>query len=160
MTQERHFSQAYGKLVQGSDDIVGLFAYALYKEEKINYIKKYVEDNGSNPSDEDLDTFHYTSMQRLNNYRELAQFRMEQVQNSILEDNLEEFSEVIKEQEHCTRNRWWFGVSQSFMASFVWAAFIGVVIIILLGIRYGFNAILSELFKMVGGAPYPLLPPS
>lgn len=53
------YNYIYSRLVTAPDDIIGIIAYALYKQQKIEWITRFKERHeGSDPQDHDLAPFH------------------------------------------------------------------------------------------------------
>ena len=51
----RKYNYIYKQLVEDRGDIIGHIAYALYKEDKIEYINKFKEEHNNNePTEDDL----------------------------------------------------------------------------------------------------------
>jgi len=78
MFMPREYNFIYEKLVEGKNDIIGHIAYSIYKEEKINYVKKKAEGTGE-VTDEILKSFHEISSSRssLESYRIKAEIFMQ-----------------------------------------------------------------------------------
>lgn len=153
MPQERPYNEIYSELVQGPDDIVGLFAYAMYKTEKIQYIQTFKKDhNGQSPADDDLVIFHTLSAQRIASYRALAERQMSKTMDAIVSDNLEQFRAALKEESIKRRSFWWSGVWQSVIGSVFFAFLIGCIVVTILGLRYGMSGIIQEGIKMLTGS--------
>lgn len=153
MLQERPYNEIYSELVQGPDDIVGLFAYAMYKTEKIEYIRTFKKDhNGQSPEDSDLVIFHTLSTQRISSYRTLAEGQMSKTMDAIVSEKLEQFRAITKEESSKTYSRWWYGVSQSIIGSVLFTFLIGCIVVAILGMRYGVSSIVQEGIKMLTGS--------
>ena len=55
----RKYNYIYKLLVEDRGDIIGHIAYALYKEDKIEYINKFKEEHNNNePTEDDLKPFN------------------------------------------------------------------------------------------------------
>ena len=58
----RNYNYIYSQLVEDRADIIGHIAYALYKEDKIEFISKFKDENGGvEPTEEDLKPFNTIS---------------------------------------------------------------------------------------------------
>lgn len=80
----RKYNFIYKKLVKDRGDIIGHIAYALYKDEKIEYITKFKEDhNGEEPTEDDLRPFNDISCTE----KSIEKYRF--VATSILQDFLD-----------------------------------------------------------------------
>lgn len=78
----------YERLVAGPDDAVGAFAYVLYKQHKVAFVKNVFEARGRDPTDEEMVIFYQqVSLQsQLDGYRQRAQV----LAANFLEDGLVE----------------------------------------------------------------------
>lgn len=96
---ERTYSFAFPNLVSDEDDVLGLLAYAIYKQQKIEYIKNFVDENGKDPTDEDLTPFtKLTSLEtQIQNYKSLAETRFSIFLDQTIKDHLSEFKAAEKE---------------------------------------------------------------
>lgn len=96
---KRQYNFIFSKLVRKPDDLLGLLAYCIYKNEKIEYIKNFEKDhNGKSPSEKELSLFHemQSSQPSINKYMELANSRMSNVLSQILQDNLDIYKKTQK----------------------------------------------------------------
>ena len=134
----REYNQIYGKLVEGDDDLVGQVAYALYKKEKHAWVKRFCERYNSEPTDEDLSSFHCTICSPENVFR----FRLQasgiitqtingvikkttdQVQDELNRDHKERLKTIVKD----LVPRFWTSVFQSVLASFIFSMLILAII--------------------------------
>jgi hypothetical protein len=168
----RRASEVFGSLVEAPDDFVGLVAYGIYKRRKIDFIQAYSARNGGEPNDDVLDNFHAACVQNIPGYRVEA--------SEIIQKFLQEYSdqdvEAYKAQlatEHTMRlsnleaefngklerlrPSALASVIHGALGSFVFTIAIGVVVVIILGLRVGAGGILQEFIRMLS----PLtLPPS
>lgn len=88
----------YNKLVTNKDDLVGMVAYTIYKNEKITYIKNYeLEYGGKSPSEEDLHIFHKSSCDRVEYYKELAINRVSSFVDALQVEQKEQLEKVYKD---------------------------------------------------------------
>ena len=64
----------YSQLVSDKDDIIGSIAYALYKKQKIEWIKDFANKKGREPTKRDMESFHTMTNgdESLSHYREVA----------------------------------------------------------------------------------------
>lgn len=65
----------FGKLVRGDDDIVGLVAYALYKQNKIDWVRAFERERGRAPSEAEFGAYIVgeNTARRVATYRFLAE---------------------------------------------------------------------------------------
>lgn len=93
MSQGRTFNKIYDELVSEPYDTVGLVAYGIYKRSKIEYVKKFTEENGKEPSGDDLKPFHDISKIHIEHYRDRAYELMEQFLEKALSNVASEIDE-------------------------------------------------------------------
>lgn len=80
--------------------MLGLLAYGLYKQEKIEFIERYkAEHDGVGPTDDDLAPFHdiSSSSTRIKNYKQIAETTLNRVMDQLMENNIEAFREASAE---------------------------------------------------------------
>jgi hypothetical protein len=82
-------------MVEGKNDIIGHIAYSIYKEEKINHVKKKKEELGE-VTDETLKSFHEISSYQssIDSYRIKAEIFMQ----AFFENTFQEMKEDIENQ--------------------------------------------------------------
>lgn len=119
------YNYIYKTLVKGPDDIVGALAYALYKEEKLQFITEFEEKNSREPSDEELACFHQTSNlpARLISYQGRAQGLLEDFLDDVLASELIQQQQAIKDDAvvKAINQKFGFfrGVGQNVVAGFI-----------------------------------------
>ena len=121
---ERQYNFIFSKLVEKDDDMLGLLAYGLYKQQKIEYIAQFKKEHGRGPTHEELATFHdlTSSQTQIENYKQLAEIRFNSILNKVMEDNLEAFrkaahqgqSDAIAELKPSNRERILSGIVGNF----------------------------------------------
>lgn len=92
----RKYNYIYKQLVENRGDIIGHIAYALYKEDKIEYIAKFKEEhNGNDPTEDDLKPFNDMSCTTgsIDKYKFVAS----DILQSFLENTLEETKRDIED---------------------------------------------------------------
>ena len=151
------FNFIYKTLVPEPYDFIGLCAYSIYKQEKIKYIIDWRTKKGTEPSPEDLRDFNIQSTNRCDQYRALAVSRVEAFGEELIAEKIKILENSYKK-EAKERNvaAWWSGVLQSLTASLILAILIGVIIIILIGTKFGFIEIIKMLISMVSMPPYQI----
>ena len=153
----RHrFNFIYGELVEGPDDIVGLFAYAIYKQEKIAYIKKFKEKNGNRePQPDELEEFHELSMCRCEQYRTIAQQQLNGFMNEVgkyLKADLDtEYNQLLSQRLDEVKTSFWNGVLQSALGSVLFSMLLGAIVVLILGMRFGISGIIEQATQMLIG---------
>lgn len=153
--RERSYNFIFEKLAGEPDDIVGLLAYGIYKREKIDFIRRYKDKHGCGPSEEKLSEFHEESIARLQTYKQLAETDLVEFQNLLVKDKLAalsaDYEHRFREELRKTRPSWSAAVAQSFLGSVVFTIFVGFLVVLLLGWRYGVNTIAQEAVRVLTG---------
>lgn len=80
-------------------NVLGLLAYGIYKQEKIKHIKSFKERNGREPEEEELNSFHLDSADRLSQYTALASHQLETFVDTIFKSNISEYQAAAKRGE-------------------------------------------------------------
>ncbi len=95
------YNPIFTKLVQDDPDFVGMVAYALYKKQKIEWIKQFASQNGGRePSEQELGPFHdLSNMQSMiDGYRNQAVDLLDEFLDFALADKVEQIrQELMKE---------------------------------------------------------------
>lgn len=86
----RKYSYIYSELVTFPSDVIGLIAYALYKQTKIEAIESFKKKNGREPSESEIknitDPLQLESQIKL--YKDQAQSMFETISQEILNEEL------------------------------------------------------------------------
>lgn len=99
MANGNAYNQIYNRLVNGNNDAVGMFAYAIYKQQKIAFLESIRNTRNNEPTSEEIDAFHRTSMLELtiNGYREQAEALVTAFLNEALNEKIEQIQDAAKE---------------------------------------------------------------
>ncbi|MCG8531347.1 MAG: hypothetical protein MI749_11850 [Desulfovibrionales bacterium] len=148
----RQYNKIYEKIVIEPDDAIGLVAYGLYKQKKIEYIKSVREKEDRDISDIEREHFHDFSCQHVDEYRDHASQLMQNVFFEVYEDVIKEaqesFDDTLKERLKGTLRS---GVLASVLGSFATAILIGMLYLGYVGSRIG----LEGLGRAVAGITAP-----
>lgn len=92
---ENKYNHIYSKLVEDKGDIIGHIAYSLYKEDKIEFIKRFRENYNRDPIDGDFSSFNMVtdSPGSIEKYRFIAA----NILQSFLENTLEESQRDLRD---------------------------------------------------------------
>lgn len=87
----------YEKLVTAEDDVLGLIAYGIYKQHKIEFITKIKEENKREPTQEECNSFFAasTTESQLNNYRNQAEALLSETVANIANEELGRFEDEM-----------------------------------------------------------------
>lgn len=89
------YNTIYEKLVNDRGDIIGHVAYSLYKADKADFIKTYKkQNNGSPPTDKDIDGYHSTICTE--SHLERYKLQAENIINETLVSSLEDMKEKMQ----------------------------------------------------------------
>lgn len=154
---------AYSTLANGGDDLVGLVAYSLYKQDKFDFIKKHLEDTGLAPSDGEVMAFCRTSTLPgpVSAYRTKASYLLSEMYDGLMEEAVAGIEEQYKAEMLAELKKvhpFWGGVWQHLMAGLMSWAIIGFVILVLYGHQIGYKKLALSVFgldKPVAAQPAP-----
>lgn len=133
----RVYNYIYSKLVKDDNDLVGLIAYALYKQHKIEYIESFKADNNNtDPTDKDFESFYVGSCtaSSLNSYRDEAQQLLEKLTLAAAREDINEFeNEMLRNYKReiadavkSNQPKWWSSVIYSVIGAFVFSIIIAI----------------------------------
>lgn len=142
----RKYNYIFSKLVDNETDLIGLVAYGLYKNNKIEFLQNFKEKNKREPTEEELDSFNEYSWtdNSLQNYIRIAESNITDLMNETVSQEVEsrkneffnnqttEIRNIVKELK--PKSAWdGFGlrVLQSFIASILAASLIFLIIFII-----------------------------
>jgi hypothetical protein len=144
------YSKVYNELVKDNGDAVGMFAYALYKQQKIAFIAQIHSEKNQAPTPEELVSFHTLSMLEptIKGYREQAEIlvsafltasltqRVEEIQSSVEESVIGERLKEIKEDINSKRTwqGWFADVASNLTVNVLTIMLIGMLI-------FGYNGL-------------------
>ena len=96
----RNYNYIYSQLVEDRADIIGHIAYALYKEDKIEYITKFKQENGNiELTEEDLKPFNTISSTQssLDKYRFVAACIMQTFLSNTLDESKKDVEDYMNQ---------------------------------------------------------------
>ena len=87
---EQPFYSIYDKLITGKDDVIGMLAYSIYKQHKIEFIEDFKRKKGKCPEDSDFEYFIMSSVtpSQLKKYRESARAILSENVAAAVQDEL------------------------------------------------------------------------
>lgn len=95
-----NYNFIYKQLVKAPNDVVGALAYALYKNEKVEYIEKFKrQHNDADPTDTDLAHFHLasTTAARIGSYQQSAEALLSKFLTEVLTDDIEHHQKQVEQ---------------------------------------------------------------
>lgn len=133
----RNYNFIYRKLVKDKDDLVGLVAYALYKNHKIEFIEDYrAKHNGEDPTDTDFEAFAFSSCAQssLLAYKDEAEFLLQKLTLTAASEEISEFEkEMLRtyraEIESAIKQntpKWWWSVIYSVIGALIFSLFVAL----------------------------------
>ena len=132
----RNYNCIYKQLVEDKDDIVGHIAYSLYKQDKVEYINRFKEENGREPGEDELKPFHDASCLdgSIERYKESAINLL----GSFLDETLSqtahqletEYEKHLEDVIKPLKTKWWEAIIQSVIGAFVFAILLAAFVFI------------------------------
>ena len=143
--ERKPYNTVYEKLVQRDDDLIGLIAYALYKQHKRDWLIAYRQREGREPSAAELSA--YLMSQQLDRtvlmYRERAEAVLNQFGEQIIDRATPDIQRNSISSEISRSLTWWRQLPAGISAAIAYSA---LLILIALVLRYAgidFSSILS-----------------
>lgn len=159
-----HDNSIYRQLVRDEYDLLGMVAYALYKRQKFDFIDGFRKKHSKDPEPSDFSTFNDLSSSelQLKSYYRQARTVTIEFSLSLLETYNTELENRAYKMLLKAGLRFWFGVWQSVVASFVFVILIGVLVFFTWSVRQGVRSALENTFnvKIYDVAPKPPVPPA
>ena len=126
------YNNIYELLVRDKSDMVGRIAYSLYKEEKIEWIKRFKIENKREPTDDEIEKeFHVSQRQKgcRERYRMQAEGILQEFTDNTLEQSVSQIEnecmkgllEKLASQKEGWLSRLLFGALQSIIGSVILA---------------------------------------
>lgn len=133
---DNQYNYIYEKLVTSEDDVLGLIAYGMYKQHKIEFISKIKEDNNREPTQYEYNSFFAasTTESQLNNYRNQAEALLSETVANIANEELGHFEDEMvrnykNEIKDCIPGNWktfFVSVVAGGVSAFLFAIIAGV----------------------------------
>lgn len=120
--------QTFTKLVTDDKDFVGMVAYTIYKNEKLDWIAKFREKNGREPNATEIEQFNLATDSELKTqyYRDLAEERVNDFIDSATIAELTEYKMRLRDDAivKATKKSFWQGVGENLFAGIIGAAIV------------------------------------
>lgn len=128
----------YSKLVNDKDDITGLIAYALYKQQKIEFFQNVRKENGGQePTEEAIKAFIQSSSTeyQIKSYRERAENMLNEIVVSVTGEQIKQASdEMLKDYENRITtavkkaNPWWISLVLNIVGALLFSGLVTLVL--------------------------------
>lgn len=134
---EKQYNYIYRHLVSSPEDLIGLLAYSIYKQHKIEFIEDFKKKKGCAPTDADIEGFIMSSVtpSQLEKYKESANTILSETVADAVQDEMErmsfDFQNAIEPVVKKHSSSWFKTVLLNVLGSFVFS--IILVIIFLFG---------------------------
>jgi hypothetical protein len=130
----KKYSYIYQELVNDDDDLVGMIAYALYKSEKVKYIKKITSER-EEVTESEIENYNIASKIRIKDYEEKALTLFTDFIDDVIDRKVKMSREVIQEAIEKTASpkgfiNWARSITQSFIGAVIYTIFISVILLI------------------------------
>lgn len=127
--------RTYSNLVQGSDDLVGLIAYSLYKRQKLDFVDSHQRDHGRPPSLDELQVFYQlVSMPgQIEALRTRSATLLEQVSEEVFDEAVQELEKDYEARlmaELKTPKNFWRAVGENIVANIVAAGLVTLAVVV------------------------------
>ena len=120
--------QTFTKLVTDDKDFVGMVAYTIYKNEKLDWIAKFREKNGREPNATEIEQFNLATDSELKTqyYRDLAEERVNDFIDSATIAELTEYKMRLRDDAivKATKKSFWQGVGENLFSGIIGAAIV------------------------------------
>lgn len=102
MQSNNSYNDIYDLLIDGDSDVMGVIAYAFYKKDKVEWIKKHIETYGERPDETQLKAFYESASTSvsLDGYKQQAKEILTEYVSDLresLENDVEEMSHELEE---------------------------------------------------------------
>lgn len=94
------YNKVYETLVGDGKDVVGLVAYALYKQDKRDQIVEIKDRKSKNPSRSELDGIERNCLKRIDAYKKAAKEELDALVSGVINDNKDQVFEKYFSKDH------------------------------------------------------------
>ncbi|WP_336937771.1 hypothetical protein [Acinetobacter modestus] len=128
--------QTFTKLVTSDKDFVGMVAYTIYKNEKLDWIAQFKAQNlNREPTEDELKQFNLTtdSALRIQQYRQMAETSVNDFVNATIVDELNQYQSTIRNDAiiqstnalaDASKKGFWQGIGENVVAGIIGAAIV------------------------------------
>ncbi len=153
----REYNYIYEKLVEDKNDIIGHIAYSIYKEDKINYIKKKKQEIDE-VTEETLKPFHEisSSQSSIDSYRIKAEIFMQaffentfqEMKEDIETQTIENQTDILKDIITPLTPSFWTTLKNNVLAGLTISAIIALLVLVINFSTNGFWDTVGKLFDL------------
>ena len=121
--------QTFTKLVTSDTDFVGMVAYTIYKNEKLDWIAQFkVQNLNREPTEDELKQFNLTtdSDLRIQQYRQMAETSVNNFVNATISDELTQYQSTVRDDAivKAAKKGFWQGIGENVLAGIIGAAIV------------------------------------
>ena len=121
--------QTFTKLVTSDTDFVGMVAYTIYKNEKLDWIAQFKTQNSNRePTEDELKQFNLTtdSDLRIQQYRQMAETSVNNFVSATIVDELTQYQLAIRDDAivKAAKKGFWQGIGENVLAGIIGAAIV------------------------------------
>ena len=140
----------FSKLVDDSNDILGIIAYSFYKQQKIEFIRDFETQHSRQPTDDEMRVFYVTSNSdaSLESYNAKAEALTREFINAVIGAELEQIQEEsdkeLTSRVKSLKPSFWSGVAQNVFASLLFLILIGLVLFVAWSSKFGMTQAVEQ----------------
>ncbi|ALD01657.1 hypothetical protein AMQ28_04350 [Acinetobacter sp. TTH0-4] len=121
--------QTFTKLVTDDKDFVGMVAYTIYKNEKLDWISQFKAQNlNREPTEDELKQFNLTtdSDLRIQQYRQMAETSVNNFVSATIVDELTQYQLTIRDDAivKAVKKGFWQGIGENVFAGIIGAGIV------------------------------------
>lgn len=145
------YNPIYCKLVEDTDDILGIIAYSFYKQKKLEFVRAFLAKESRPPTDAELEVFYLTANGEasLSSYRTKAEALSLEFLHAALAERIETLQEEsereLMRRMESLRPSFWAGVLQNIIASVSFVVVIGAILFIAWSVKFGPTDVLKQI---------------
>jgi hypothetical protein len=152
--RDEGYNYIYSKLVEDPDDLLGIIAYSFYKQQKIEFIQAFKQENGRVPTTDELKTFFLTSNSpaSIASYKAKAEALSREFIDTVLGEEIAEIQDrsdkELTARVRTLRPTFWSGVAQNIFASVLFVLLVGVILIFTWSWKYGATHVIEQVMDV------------
>lgn len=156
---EKQYNYIYSKLVKDQNDVVGMLAYSIYKQHKIEFIEDFKKKKNAAPTDSDIENFIMSSVtqSQLEKYREsanavLSEIVAKSVQTELMSVDYEvqKAVEPVVKKHSCSSGK---TICLNIVASFIFSIILVIIFILGYTTESGLREKTKAVIETIQGIP-------